>query len=78
EPVSLQPHYNIFIRGTEFELLPMALEEKIAVLPWSPLAGGFLSGKYKTGVVDASKGTRIGDSKIQISINNTILAGRRK
>ncbi len=62
EPVSLQPHYNIFIRGTEFELLPMALEEKIAVLPWSPLAGGFLSGKYKTGVTDASKGTRIGDS----------------
>ncbi|MHB1441035.1 MAG: aldo/keto reductase [Cuniculiplasma sp.] len=62
EPVSIQPHYNIFVRGTEFEILPMALNEKIAVLPWSPLAGGYLSGKYRSGVAGAPKGTRIGDS----------------
>ncbi len=62
EPVSLQPHYNIFVRATEFELLPMAREENIAVMPWSPLAGGFLTGKYKGGIEGASKGTRIGDS----------------
>lgn len=63
EPVSLQPHYNIIVRGTEFELLPMALSENIAVLPWSPLAGGVLSGKYRDGISKAETGTRIGDSK---------------
>ncbi len=63
EPVSLQPHYNIVVRATEFELLPMAKAEGIAVLPWSPLAGGFLTGKYRAGISSAAEGTRIGDSK---------------
>lgn len=63
EPVSLQPHYNIIVRATEYELLPMALAEGISVLPWSPLAGGVLSGKYKGGIMNAPTGTRIGDSK---------------
>ncbi len=49
EPVSLQPQYSLYARATEFELLPMCLAENIAVLPWSPLAGGFLTGKYKRG-----------------------------
>lgn len=62
EPVSIQPHYNIIIRATEFEILPMAMEENIAVMPWSPLAGGILTGKYKSGISSAEKGTRIGDA----------------
>ena len=62
EPVSLQPHYNILVRATEFELLPMALAENIAVIPWSPLAGGILTGKYKDSMSAAPKGTRVGDS----------------
>ena len=62
EPVSLQPQYSIFVRATEYEILPMARDENIAILPWSPLAGGFLSGKYKEGVSNAAKGTRIGDA----------------
>lgn len=62
EPVSIQPHYNILVRATEFEILPMALEENIAVMPWSPLAGGILTGKYSNGISKAEKGTRIGDS----------------
>lgn len=61
-PVSIQPQYNIITRATEFEILPMALEENIAVLPWSPLAGGFLTGKYAGGISKAGKGTRVGDS----------------
>ena len=40
----------------------MARDENIAILPWSPLAGGFLSGKYRDGVSSAAKGTRIGDA----------------
>lgn len=63
EPVCLQPHYNIIVRATEYELLPMAQTEGISVIPWSPLAGGILSGKYKDGVMNAPPGTRIGDSK---------------
>ena len=62
EPVSIQPHYNIIVRATEFEILPMALAENIAVMPWSPLAGGVLTGKYADGISRAGKGTRIGDS----------------
>ncbi|EQD55313.1 Aldo/keto reductase, partial [mine drainage metagenome] len=61
-PVSIQPQYNIITRATEFEILPMALAENIAVLPWSPLAGGFLTGKYAGGISTAGKGTRVGDS----------------
>ena len=63
EPVSLQPQYSLYARATEFELVPMCVAEKIALLPWSPLAGGFLSGKYRDGVRHPPSGTRIGDSK---------------
>ncbi len=63
EPVSLQPQYSLYARATEFELMPMCIAESIAVLPWSPLASGVLSGKYKNGVRNAPSGTRIADSK---------------
>lgn len=66
EPVSLQPQYSLYARATEFELVPMCLAEDIAILPWSPLAGGFLSGKYKGGVRNPPEGTRIADSKENI------------
>jgi len=45
--VSLQPYYSLAGRDLEHELLPLCLEENIGVLPWSPLSGGFLSGKYR-------------------------------
>jgi aryl-alcohol dehydrogenase-like predicted oxidoreductase len=63
EPVSLQPQYSLYARATEFELIPMCVAENIAVLPWSPLAGGYLSGKYKNGVRSPPSGTRIADAK---------------
>ncbi len=63
EPVSLQPQYSLYSRATEFELIPMCVAENIAVLPWSPLAGGFLSGKYTDGVRSPPAGSRIGESK---------------
>lgn len=62
EPVSIQPHYNIIVRATEFEILPMARDENIAVMPWSPLAGGILTGKYSDGLSKAPEGTRVGDA----------------
>lgn len=44
---SLQMYYSIAGRDIEREVVPLALEEKLAILPWSPLAGGFLTGKFK-------------------------------
>lgn len=44
--VSLQAYYSLVGRDLEHELLPLCGEEEIGVLPWSPLSGGFLSGKY--------------------------------
>jgi aryl-alcohol dehydrogenase-like predicted oxidoreductase len=44
--IALQVPYNLTERSVERELLPMALEMGMGVLPWSPLAGGVLSGKY--------------------------------
>jgi aryl-alcohol dehydrogenase-like predicted oxidoreductase len=44
--VASQNYYSIAGRDIEREIVPMALSENISVMPWSPLAGGFLSGKY--------------------------------
>lgn len=45
-PVTVQPQYNLLDRGIELEVMPMCLEEEIGILPWSPLGGGWLTGKY--------------------------------
>lgn len=45
--VSHQIHYSLQARDAEFELLPAALDQGLGVMVWSPLAGGFLSGKYR-------------------------------
>src|SRR6266550_2337136 len=45
--VSLQAYYSLVGRDLEHELLPLCREENVGVLPWSPLSGGFLSGKYR-------------------------------
>jgi 1-deoxyxylulose-5-phosphate synthase len=55
--VSVQPRYNLLFRQIERELLPLALEEGIAVIPYNPLAGGLLTGKYRRGDSPA-EGTR--------------------
>jgi aryl-alcohol dehydrogenase-like predicted oxidoreductase len=44
---SSQPRYNLLDREVERDLLPLCLEEGIGVIPYSPLAGGFLTGKYQ-------------------------------
>jgi aryl-alcohol dehydrogenase-like predicted oxidoreductase len=43
---ALQNYYSIAGRDVEREIVPMALSEGLGLMPWSPLAGGFLSGKY--------------------------------
>jgi aryl-alcohol dehydrogenase-like predicted oxidoreductase len=45
--VSEQIHYTLQAREAEYELIPVALDQKLAVLVWSPIAGGLLSGKHR-------------------------------
>jgi aryl-alcohol dehydrogenase-like predicted oxidoreductase len=47
--VSEQPPYSILVRGVEAELLPVCQRYGMGVIPWSPLAGGWLSGKFRRG-----------------------------
>ena len=46
-PIAFQPQYNLLDRTIEWELLPLCLDEGLAVCPWSPLGGGWLTGKYQ-------------------------------
>lgn len=45
--VTLQPQYNLLAREIEWELVPCSREADIGLLPWSPLGGGWLTGKYR-------------------------------
>lgn len=54
--VSVQPRYNLLFRQNERELLPLCAEEGVAVIPYNPLAGGFLTGKHSRGA--PTEGTR--------------------
>ncbi len=47
--ISVQPRYNLLFRENERELFPLCAEDGIAVIPYNPLAGGFLSGKHQPG-----------------------------
>ena len=46
-PVTLQPQYNLLVRELEWEVVPSCLDAGLGLLPWSPLGGGWLTGKYK-------------------------------
>jgi aryl-alcohol dehydrogenase (NADP+) len=61
-PVSLQQQYSLLSRESEWEMVPAALHNEMSLLPWSPLAGGFLAGKYTRGDKPASQ-TRAGSEK---------------
>jgi len=57
--VCLQPLYNLLDRELELELLPVCQTEGLGVIPWSPLRGGWLSGKYRRGMTGPPDGTRV-------------------
>src|ERR1035437_258801 len=47
--VTLQAYYSLIARDLEYELVPLCLDQKLGILTWSPLGGGFLTGKYRRG-----------------------------
>jgi aryl-alcohol dehydrogenase-like predicted oxidoreductase len=46
-PVTLQPQYSLLAREIEWEIVPAVIDAGMGLLPWSPLGGGWLSGKYR-------------------------------
>ena len=64
--VSVQPRYNLFDRAIEAELIPACRAFGVGVVPYSPLAGGILTGKYRGGARPAgARGTDGGDAFFQ-------------
>lgn len=57
---TLQPQYNLLVRGIEHEVVPAATDASVGLLPWSPLAGGWLTGKYERGSAPTGA-TRLGE-----------------
>jgi aryl-alcohol dehydrogenase-like predicted oxidoreductase len=47
EPVTLQPQYSLIVREIEWEIVPAAVDAGLGLLPWGPLGGGWLTGKYE-------------------------------
>jgi aryl-alcohol dehydrogenase-like predicted oxidoreductase len=70
-----QPPYSMLVRGVENDVLPTCLRHGIAVIPWSPLAGGWLSGSYRSGA-EAPASTRA--TRLPRRFDLTIPANQRK
>jgi aryl-alcohol dehydrogenase-like predicted oxidoreductase len=60
-PVTLQPQYNLLVREIEWEIVPACASTGLGLLPWSPLGGGWLTGKYKRDERPTGA-TRLGDN----------------
>jgi aryl-alcohol dehydrogenase (NADP+) len=60
QPVTLQPQYSLLVREIEWEIVPAVLDADMGMLPWSPLGGGWLSGKYRRSE-RPSGATRLGE-----------------
>jgi len=58
--VTLQAQYSLLVRDLEREHVPLCRDEGLGILPWSPLAGGFLTGKFERGKPPQG-GTRLGE-----------------
>ena len=60
-PVTLQPQYSLLVREIEWEIVPAAQANGLGLLPWSPLGGGWLTGKYSRDE-RPSGATRLGEN----------------
>lgn len=57
--ISLQPLYNLLDRSLEWEIVELCQQEGIGIIPWSPLRGGWLTGKYRRDMENPPEGTRV-------------------
>jgi aryl-alcohol dehydrogenase-like predicted oxidoreductase len=63
--VAHQPQYNLLTRSLEWEVLPMCEAEGIGVIPWAPLRGGWLSGRYSRDMGGPPEGSRVDQASKQ-------------
>jgi aryl-alcohol dehydrogenase-like predicted oxidoreductase len=63
-PIAMQLEYSLVERSTELEHLPTAHDGGLGVIPWSPLAGGFLSGKYQRQDVETQGSKAISEGRL--------------
>jgi aryl-alcohol dehydrogenase-like predicted oxidoreductase len=66
--VTEQPPYSILVRGIERDVLPVAQEYGIGVLPWSPLAGGWLAGNFGDGKENKSRRSAMLPARYDLSV----------
>lgn len=59
--ISMQPQYNLLVREVEWEIVPACLATGLGILPWSPLGGGWLTGKYRRDTPPTGA-TRLGEN----------------
>ena len=64
QPVTLQPQYSLLVRGIEIEIVDACRDAGMGLLPWSPLGGGWLSGKYRRDAVPTGA-SRLGENPIR-------------
>jgi aryl-alcohol dehydrogenase-like predicted oxidoreductase len=74
--VALQIEYSLIERTVERDLIPMAAELGIGVLPWSPLASGVLAGKYTRADLDHGGGTAAIGTRKNMALGNGALSER--
>jgi aryl-alcohol dehydrogenase-like predicted oxidoreductase len=72
-----QPPYSMLVRGAETAVLPTCLRHGVAVIPWSPLAGGWLTGKYRKGA-EPPVGSRAITGRIPSRFDLELPGNRRK
>lgn len=72
--ISEQPPYNLLDRRIENEMIPLAQKYNLAILPWSPLGGGILAGRYENGIPEGSRAVaggpfreRINDTSVEVA-----------
>jgi len=66
--VTEQPPYSLLVRGIERDVLPVCSRYDLGVIPWSPLAGGWLSGKYRKGKQMESARARFMPARYDLSL----------
>ena len=75
--IALQVEYSLLARTIEGEIAPLARDQGLALVPWSPLKNGFLSGKYRRGgeVLDSARAAFVaGPTEAQFNVIDTVRA----
>lgn len=61
--ISIQPQYSLVSRQMDREMISLCLEEKVGIIPWAPLGGGFLTGRYnRNEPIEGRMTTKVGES----------------